>query len=93
MPWNGRAPSAGPDTDPRDFAFLFNTRSPSHADTLPAELLDLPLAQAVARLERALVVRAMALSSGNRAKAARQLGISRQSLYTRMTNLGMSEAS
>ncbi len=74
-----------------DFAFL--TATPGGADdALPAALLELPLPQAVARLERALIVNALATSGGNRAEAARRLGISRQSLYTRMGALGMSEA-
>ncbi|WP_347557870.1 sigma-54 dependent transcriptional regulator [Robbsia sp. KACC 23696] len=75
-----------------DFAFLATTRD-SADDAIPPALLDLPLPQAVAQLERALIVRALSASRGNRAEAARRLGISRQSLYTRMSVLGMSEAS
>ncbi|WP_028203946.1 sigma-54-dependent transcriptional regulator [Paraburkholderia nodosa] len=56
---------------------------------LPATLLDQPLATALAEVERAVITRALGRSNGNRAEAARQLGISRQSLYTRMANLGL----
>ncbi|MFP3801486.1 sigma-54-dependent transcriptional regulator [Paraburkholderia sp. SIMBA_027] len=59
---------------------------------IPASLLELPLAQAVARLERALIAHALAAAGGNRAEAARRLGISRQSLYTRMAALGMGDS-
>jgi DNA-binding NtrC family response regulator len=71
-----------------DFAFLFNTTA-SPSDAIPASLAELPLNDALAQLERALIVRALALTDGNRAEAARRLGISRQSLYTRLANLGM----
>ncbi|SAL48338.1 sigma-54-dependent transcriptional regulator [Caballeronia humi] len=53
-------------------------------------LLDLPLPEAVERLERAAIERALAASSGNRAEAARRLGISRQSLYTKLAAYGLS---
>ncbi|WP_454723355.1 MULTISPECIES: sigma-54-dependent transcriptional regulator [Cupriavidus] len=75
-----------------DFAFLTTARDGAD-DAIPSALLELPLPQAVAQLERALIVHALSTSGGNRAEAARRLGISRQSLYTRMAALGMSEAS
>lgn len=74
-----------------DFAFLTPTETGAD-DAIPAALLELALPQAVARLERALIVHALSAAGGNRAEAARRLGISRQSLYTRMAALGMSEA-
>jgi DNA-binding NtrC family response regulator len=48
---------------------------------------DLP--SAVARLEEMLIRRALARSSGNRAEAARALGIHRQLLYTKMKRYGL----
>jgi DNA-binding NtrC family response regulator len=36
-----------------------------------------------------MIVRALQLANGNRADAARRLGISRQSLYTKLANLGL----
>jgi DNA-binding NtrC family response regulator len=39
-----------------------------------------------------LITRALALADGNRAEAARRLGISRQSLYTRLASLGLSDS-
>ncbi|MEZ2352640.1 sigma-54-dependent transcriptional regulator [Caballeronia sp. RCC_10] len=74
--------------------FAFPTATPDSAnDAIPLALLELPLPQAVAQLERALIVHALSASGGNRTEAARRLGISRQSLYTRMAAQGMSEAS
>lgn len=51
-----------------------------------------PLDEALAQLERALITRALTLADGNRAEAARRLGISRQSLYTRLASLGLSDS-
>ncbi|AIO37802.1 sigma-54-dependent Fis family transcriptional regulator [Burkholderia sp. AU19243] len=56
---------------------------------LPAFLFDLPLPDALAAVERAAILRALERANGNRAEAARQLGIGRQSLYARMANLGI----
>ncbi|WP_250517144.1 sigma-54 dependent transcriptional regulator [Caballeronia sp. INDeC2] len=74
-----------------DFAFLFDTNA-SGNDAIPVSLAELTLNDALAQLERALIARALALTDGNRAEAARRLGISRQSLYTRLANLGMFDA-
>ena len=49
--------------------------------------LDLPAA--VARLETAMIVRAMAETGGNRAEAARRLGIHRQLLYEKLRRYGL----
>ncbi|AOJ27158.1 sigma-54-dependent transcriptional regulator [Burkholderia seminalis] len=56
---------------------------------LPASLFDLPLPDALAAVERAAILRALERANGNRAEAARQLGIGRQSLYARMAHLGI----
>ncbi|WP_244830512.1 sigma-54 dependent transcriptional regulator [Caballeronia sp. TF1N1] len=74
-----------------DFAFLFDTAA-SVNDAIPASLAELPLNDALAQLERALIVRALALADGHRAEAARRLGISRQSLYTRLANVDSSNS-
>ncbi|OXJ07040.1 sigma-54-dependent transcriptional regulator [Burkholderia sp. HI2500] len=60
-----------------------------HADAVPAHLLDMPLPDALATVERAAILRALERANGNRAEAARLLGIGRQSLYARMANLGI----
>ena len=72
-----------------DFAFLFN-HAAGTPDAIPVQLAELPLNEALAQLERALISRALTLTAGNRAEAARRLGISRQSLYTRLASLGIS---
>jgi DNA-binding NtrC family response regulator len=74
-----------------DFAFLFDAAA-NASDVIPASVAELPLSDALAQLERALIARALALTAGNRAEAARRLGISRQSLYTRIASLGLSDS-
>ena len=54
---------------------------------LPAAMLNRPLSEALAAVEREMILRTLELTGDNRAEAAKQLGISRQSLYTRMANL------
>jgi DNA-binding NtrC family response regulator len=78
----------GPAITDDDLTFLGGT-SVSAESALPAELAELPLPEAIERVERAMIVRALALTHGNRADAARRLGISRQSLYTKMASLGL----
>lgn len=51
--------------------------------------LDGPLAEAVAALERCMIRRALAAASGNRAEAARRLGLSRQQLYRKLAEHGL----
>lgn len=51
--------------------------------------LDGPLADAVAALERAMIRRALAATAGNRAEAARRLGLSRQQLYRKLAEHGL----
>jgi two-component system response regulator AtoC len=46
--------------------------------------LDLPFKEAVASLERELIRRALEASGGNRAEAARRLGINRRLLYSKL---------
>jgi DNA-binding NtrC family response regulator len=50
-----------------------------------------PLRDAVAALEKRLVVRALERSGGNRAEAARLLGIARPQLYAKLEEHGLSE--
>jgi DNA-binding NtrC family response regulator len=47
------------------------------------------LPEAVARLEAAMIRRALAASGGNRAEAARRLGVHRQLLYEKARGLGI----
>jgi DNA-binding NtrC family response regulator len=67
-----------------DLAFLAAPARSLAASDVSAALLDLPLPEAIERLERASIERALTMSDGNRAEAARKLGISRQSLYTKL---------
>jgi DNA-binding NtrC family response regulator len=49
----------------------------------------MPLREALAKLEKHLVERALGRSGGNRAEAARLLGIARPQLYTKMDEHGL----
>ncbi|WP_039048871.1 sigma-54-dependent transcriptional regulator [Comamonas thiooxydans] len=48
-----------------------------------------PLDQAVARVEREMIARSLAVTAGNRAEAARRLGLSRQQLYRKLAELDL----
>jgi DNA-binding NtrC family response regulator len=51
--------------------------------------LDLPFKEAVAALERELIRRALEAAEGNRAEAARRLGINRRLLYSKLEEHGI----
>jgi DNA-binding NtrC family response regulator len=52
---------------------------------------DRPMREAVAALEKHLIARALEKSGGNRAEAARLLGIARPQLYTKMDEHGLAD--
>jgi len=52
-----------------------------------------PIAEAVAAAERAAIQRALAATGGNRVEAAKVLGVSRKTLWDKMTKLGVSAES
>ncbi|MDN7425133.1 sigma-54 dependent transcriptional regulator [Burkholderia sp. AU45388] len=79
----------GPAVSAADLGLAAVPARESGAEAVPAHLLDMPLPDALATLERAAILRALERANGNRAEAARQLGIGRQSLYARMANLGI----
>jgi two-component system NtrC family response regulator len=56
---------------------------------LPDDWYGQPLPQAVERLERLLLERALDQAHGNRAEAARRLGIHRQLLYRKLSQYGL----
>ncbi len=56
---------------------------------LPEGWRELDLPAAVERLERELIAHALAASQGNRAEAARRLGIHRQLLYRKLAQYGL----
>jgi len=59
------------------------------SEGLAAHILQMPLVEAVAWLERAMISRALSESKGNRAEAARRLGIHRQLLYAKLKEHGL----
>jgi two-component system NtrC family response regulator len=68
-----------------DFSFLAAPPGPTTA----TDWLDGDLPTAVARLEEEMLRRALAATAGNRADAARRLGIHRQLLYEKMKKYGV----
>lgn len=73
----------------RDLASFLDAGAPRAADSVPADWLDADLPTATARLERVLITRALEQAGGNRAEAARRLGIHRQLLYQKLKTLGL----
>jgi DNA-binding NtrC family response regulator len=79
----------GPAITAYDLEFL-SQQSAEQPPLLSPHMLDMQLPEALEQLERAMICHALALTAGNRTDAARRLGISRQSLYTKMSNLSIS---
>jgi DNA-binding NtrC family response regulator len=75
----------GPAIDGSDLAFL----NPLNSSEAIQDWLDEDLETATARLEMAMIKRALVATGGNRAEAARRLGIHRQMLHTKMRRLGL----
>jgi DNA-binding NtrC family response regulator len=69
-----------------DLGFIDENRAATEG---AIEWPDEDLPSATARLEEMLIRRALARSAGNRAEAARMLGIHRQLLYTKMKRHGL----
>jgi DNA-binding NtrC family response regulator len=59
------------------------------ATAVDAELASMPLREALATVEKRLIVAALERAGGNRAEAARQLGIARPQLYAKMDEHGI----
>ncbi len=70
---------------PSDIAFLSTVPQDAAIDWLDG---DLPTA--IARLEQAMIERALSMTGGNRAEAARRLNINRQLLYDKVRRYGIS---
>ena len=60
------------------------TTADASSQTADSKLFELPFHEAVAALERELIRRALDTAAGNRAEAARLLGINRRLLYSKM---------
>ena len=77
-----------PVIEEEDLAFLSGDQI-SPASSEAADLFAGTLPAAVERVEREMIRRALAASSGNRAQAAERLGIRRQLLYQKLVRYGM----
>jgi two-component system response regulator AtoC len=66
-----------------------NVRATPVAKAGPPSDLGLPLREAVADLEKRMIVQALDRAGQNRSEAARQLGIGRPLLYTKMEQYGL----
>jgi len=76
----------GLEVDATDLDFPGSAGRPPAVDFLTGTLSD-----AVARLEEAMIRKALREATGNRAAAARQLGIHRQLLYSKIKQYGIDE--
>jgi two-component system, NtrC family, response regulator AtoC len=56
-------------------------------DSYMTEIMELPFEQAIVSLQRRMISRALARTQGNKAEAARLLGIHRQHLYSKLKEL------
>ncbi|SDZ69721.1 sigma54 specific transcriptional regulator, Fis family [Variovorax sp. YR266] len=73
-----------------DLDLALGAAAPGEAPaTLPADWLEGELPAAVEKLERLLIAHALAQTQGNRAEAARRLGIHRQLLYRKLAQYGL----
>jgi transcriptional regulator with PAS, ATPase and Fis domain len=77
-----------------DFAMLLPMEdTPAETKTAPSAVMVRPLAEAVGELERNLIKAALDQVSGNKASAARVLGISRATLYQKIVDFGLASNS
>jgi DNA-binding NtrC family response regulator len=67
------------------------TATPARPGGAFASFEGMPLREALASLEKHLLERALEKAGGNRAEAARLLGIARPQLYTKMDDHGLSD--
>jgi two-component system response regulator AtoC len=82
--------NAGPAVSVLTPAHIFGDKAQSTSDDArPTTFSDLPLKDAVAALEREMISRALEASNGNRAEAARRLGINRRLLYSKLDEYGI----
>jgi len=65
----------------------------SDSEARPTQWLDADLPTALAKLEKAMIVHALAACGGKRTEAARRLNINRQLLYAKMQRYGLAEKS
>jgi DNA-binding NtrC family response regulator len=70
--------------DADDLDLCQTERTDAGSVSVPTQWLNGDLPTAVAKLERAMIVHALASCGGNRAEAARRLNINRQLLYAKM---------
>jgi transcriptional regulator with PAS, ATPase and Fis domain len=74
---------------PSDFSGIFPALMLSEEDSIDLGSNSQSLAQAVATLERKMILECLNASRGNKALTARMLGISRANLYQKLTDLGL----
>jgi two-component system, NtrC family, response regulator AtoC len=81
---------SGPVIDAEDLTRILEAGKVSAQSSLAADLLEMRFGDARRTLEKTLIERALRQSAGNKAQAARILGIRRQQLYLLMKSLGIS---
>jgi DNA-binding NtrC family response regulator len=80
---------SGPVIDAEDLTRILEAAAAPASGKLASDLLELPFSEARRTLEKTLIERALRQSGGNKAQAARILGIRRQQLYALMKALGI----
>jgi two-component system, NtrC family, response regulator AtoC len=80
---------SGPVIDAEDLAPILESGSRSDSVEINAILLQMPFVDARRTLEKALIQKALRQAAGNKAEAARILGIRRQQLYLFLKTLGI----
>lgn len=81
--------SRAPVLTAKDFAFLGEATADAPGDGRGGAWLSGTLGEAVERLERAMIGRALERAGGSRAEAARSLGVNRQFLHRKMQAYGI----
>jgi two-component system response regulator AtoC len=66
-----------------------SVRAPKRSESAIADDEIVPLREAVAQVERRMILRALERTRGNRSEAARQLGIARAQLYAKLEEYGI----
>ena len=80
---------SGPVIDAEDLTRILEAAATPAPGKLASDLLEMPFSEARRTLEKTLIERALGQAGGNKAEAARILGIRRQQLYALMKTLGI----
>jgi transcriptional regulator of acetoin/glycerol metabolism len=83
------SPRIGRDDLPRELLEIGPTPGPAGETAAPASLASVPLRE----VEKMAILQTLEACRGNRAEAARRLGISKKGIYIKMRRLGLAASS